>query len=237
MVNLIEKLQKMETVDHCTRETANTKWRFDKPSNVTDFAALLEDIPMGCKDTVLHETLSKYHNVNCLISREIRDNPTMTTSVCFEHFFYIWMETISWKSRLEKFSILVAFNARKVIPQNFKLFDIPKVEEMLQLSIFPLEIDSVDGELFGEFACQSIQKFDKSVKLLCYNNYICYINNINTLFKAFRCNTCETFLSKTSNLKRLLVTCSERVKRFYPNNVNEQRGTIFEKTILNQNPV
>ena len=107
--------------------------------------------------------------------------------------------------------------------------DVPKVEELLQLNIFLYDIDFVDGELIGELARRSIQKFEKSVKLLRYNNHICYVNNINALFQAFRCTTCDTFFSKTGNLERHLVTCSDRVEHIYPKNVYEQRETLFEK--------
>ena len=87
----------------------------------------------------------------------------------------------------------------------------------------------MDGELIGELARRSIQKYEKSAKLLRYNNHICYVNNINTLFKAFRCITCDTFFSKTGNLERHLVICSDRAKHIYPMNVYELRETIFEK--------
>ena len=87
----------------------------------------------------------------------------------------------------------------------------------------------MDGELIGELARRSIQKYENSVKLLRYNNHICYVNNINSLFKAFSCTTCDTFFSKTGNLERHLVTCSERVKHIYPKNVYELRETLFEK--------
>ena len=50
--------------------------------------------------------------------------------------------------------------------------DIPKVEEMLQFKIFLYDIDFVDGELIGELARRSIQKFEKSVKCVRYNNHI-----------------------------------------------------------------
>ena len=43
---------------------SNTKWRFFKPTNLTHFAALLRDIPMGCKDAVLPESFLKHHTVN-----------------------------------------------------------------------------------------------------------------------------------------------------------------------------
>ena len=87
----------------------------------------------------------------------------------------------------------------------------------------------MDKELIGELCRRSIQKYEKSVKLLRYNNHICYVNNINALFKAFRCTTCDTFFSKKENLERHLVTCSDRVKHIYPKNCYELRETLFEK--------
>ena len=99
----------------------------------------------------------------------------------------------------------------------------------MQLNIFRYDIDFVNGELIGDLCRRSIQKYGKSVKLLRYNKHICYVNNINALFKAFRCTTCDTFFSKTGNLERHLVTCSECVEYFYPKNVYELRETLFEK--------
>ena len=104
---------------------------------------------------------------------------------------------------------------------------IPKVEDLLQLNIFLYEIDFVDGELIGELARRSNQKFENSVKLLRYNNHNCYVNNTNILFKAFRLTTCDTFFSKTGNLERYWVTCNDRVKHIYANKVYELRETLF----------
>ena len=66
ITNLKKKLQKMDIVDLRTRERANTKLKFYKLTNLTVFAALLKDVPMGCKDSVLPESLLKIQNVNCL---------------------------------------------------------------------------------------------------------------------------------------------------------------------------
>ena len=107
--------------------------------------------------------------------------------------------------------------------------DIPKVEELLQLNIFLHDIDFVDGELIGELARRSIQKIEKRVKLLRYNNDICYVSDMNSFFKSFRCSTCDTIFSKTGNSERHLITCRERVKHIYPKNVYQLRETLFEK--------
>ena len=73
--------------------------------------------------------------------------------------------------------------------------------------------------LIGELAGGSIQKFEKTVKLLLYNNQISYVSNMNSIFKSFRCSFCDRIFSKTGNVERPLITCSERVKHIYPKNV------------------
>ena len=41
--------------------------------NVTNFAALLKNIPMRCPDSVISETLLRHKEVNCLLSNKDRD--------------------------------------------------------------------------------------------------------------------------------------------------------------------
>ena len=50
----------------CTKERTINKWRFFKLTNLTIFAALLRDIPMGCKDAVLPESLLRNPSIYCL---------------------------------------------------------------------------------------------------------------------------------------------------------------------------
>ena len=74
-----------------------------------------------------------------------------------------------------------------------------------------------------------MQKYDKSVSLLRYNNHICYVSNIYAVFQSFRCPSCDTFFNRTFNLRRHLSTCSERVKNIYPRNVYQARETLLDK--------
>ena len=232
ITNLKEKLQKMNIVDLCTRERANTKWRFYTLTNLTVFAALLKDVPMGCKDSVLPESLLKNQNVNCLTYEHNTKKP-YKDNLCL---FRALALDLHGNERLEegtfKYFNLFLNNCEEGDPSNFQgvhLSDIPKMEEMLQLNFFLYDIDSVDGELIGELARRSNPKFGKSVKLLRYNNHICYISDLNSFFKSFRCSTCDTIFSKTGNLERHLMTCSERVKHIYPKNDYKLRKTLFEK--------
>ena len=66
MAKLKEILKKTDVIESCTKERSNTKWRFFKLTNLTIFAALLRDIPMGCKDAVLPESLLRNRSINCL---------------------------------------------------------------------------------------------------------------------------------------------------------------------------
>ena len=230
--NLKDGMQKMDIVDICTRERSNTKWKFYKLTNLTIFSSLLKDVPLGCKDTVLPEPLLRNCNVNCLTFERNTRQPYNDNLCLFRALALHLHGNEKLEEETSKIFNLFLNNCGGGDPSKFQgvhMTDIPTVEDLLQLNIFLYDIGFVDGELIGELCRRSIQKYEKSVKLLRYNNYICYVNNINALFKAFRCTTCDTFFSKTGNLERHLVTCSDRVKHSYPKNVYELRETLFEK--------
>ena len=232
MSNLKYRMEKMDIVDICTPERSNTKWKFYKLTNLTIFASLLKDVPMGCKDTVLHEPLLRNCNLNCLTFERNTRQPYNDNLCLFRALALHLHGNEKLEEETSKTFNLFQNNCGEGDPSKFQgvhMTDIPKMEEMLHLIIFLYDFDFVDGELIGELCRRSIQKYERSVKLLRYNNHICYVKNINALFKAFRSTTCGTFFSKTVNLERHLVTCSDRVKHIYPKNVYELRKTLFGK--------
>ena len=107
--------------------------------------------------------------------------------------------------------------------------DIPSVENIVGINIFIYDIDLIDGARVGELARRSIKKYEKNVQLIRYNSHNCYVDNINALFKAFRCSTYDTYFQKTGSLECHLVRCSERVKHIYPKNMYRLRETLFDK--------
>ena len=80
------------------------------------------------------------------------------------------------------------------------MIDIPFVEDQLTLNIVLYDIDIVDGNSVEKLARPSLQKNNKTVRLLRYINYKCYVSNINAVFQDFRCPNCDTFLNRTFNL-------------------------------------
>ena len=232
LAKLKDFLNKTDVIETCSGERMNTKWRFYKLTNLTVFAALLKNVPMGCKNTVLPEPLLKNHTINCLTYEENTRQP-YNDNLCL---FRALAHHMHGNQRLEEETSQI-FNSfinkmDGLSPNQFKgvhMNDIPIVEDLLALNILLYDIDIVDGNIIGELARRSVQKYNNTVRLLRYNNHICYVSNINEVFQSFRCPNCDTFFNRTFNLERHLTFCSERVKNIYPRNVYQIRETLFDK--------
>ena len=72
---LNDLLNKTDVIESCNREKMNTKRRFYKLANLTVIAALLKDVPVGCKNAVLSKPLLKNHTISCLAFRENTKQP------------------------------------------------------------------------------------------------------------------------------------------------------------------
>ena len=181
-------LNKTDVIEFCSRERMHTKWRFYKVTNLTVFAALLKDVPMGCKNAVLPEPLLKTHRINCPTYEEHTRQPHNDNRCIFRapalH--------LHWNQRLgEETSKLFNLFINKMDGlsanqfQGVHMNDIPTVEDLQTLNILLYDIDIVDGNIVGELARRSVQKYEITLRLLRYNNHICYVNNINSVFQFF----------------------------------------------------
>ena len=209
------------------------KWRFFKLTDLTIFAALLRDIPMGCEDPVLSKSLLKNHTVNCL-TYEQNTKKSYKDSLCLFRALALHLHGID--KRLEevtsKFFSLFLINSTNPDPSKFQVVctdDIPSVKDIVRINIFIYFIDLIDGAMVGELARRSIRKYEKDVQLIRYNSHICYVDIMHALSDPLRCPTCDIYLQKPGNLERHLVRCSERMKHFYPKNACQLRETIFDK--------
>ena len=64
LVKLKDLLNKIDVIESCSRERLGTKWRFYKLTILTVFAALLIEVPMGCKSAVLPKRPPKNYTIN-----------------------------------------------------------------------------------------------------------------------------------------------------------------------------
>ena len=209
----------------------NTKWRFYKLANLTAFAALLKDVPIESY-AVLPEPLLRNRTINSLTYEEnarqqYNDNLCLFRALALDLHGARRLEEKT--SKLFNLFINEMDGLSRNQCQGVHLNEIPSVEDLLTLNTLLYEIDIVDGNIVGELARRSVQKYKDTLRLLRHNNHICYANNINALFQSFRCPNCDTVLHKTFNLERHLTTCSERVRNVYPGNVYQIRETLFDK--------
>ena len=195
-------------------------------------SALLKEVPMGCKDAVLPEPLLRNKTVNCLTFEQNTRQPYNDNLCLFRALaLHLHGNEKLEENTSELFNLYVQ-NKDGVDPSTFQgvcMDDIPLVEDLVKVNIFLYDIDIADGSLIGELGRRSVQKHPDNVRLLRYNNHICYVSNINVLFQAYRCSSCDQFFNKTGNLERHLTVCKERVKHIYPKNVYQLKETLFDK--------
>ena len=186
---------------------------------------------MGCKDAVLPEPLFKKGKINCLTFEEKTRQP-YNDNLCLFRALALHMHGIQHlEEKTSKLFNLFINKTDGLNPNPFQgvhINDIPTVEDLLILNTFLYDTDIVDGNIIGEFVRRSLQKYKNTVRLLRFNNHICYVSNINAVFQAFRCPNCDTFFSRSFNLEQHLTTCSERMKNVYLRNVYQIRETLFE---------
>ena len=169
MAKLKDALNKTDAIESCSRERINTKWRFYKLTNLTVIAALLKDVPMGCKNAVLPEPILKSHTINCLTFEENARQP-YNGNMCLFRAVALHMHR---NQRLEgETSKLFNFLINKKDGLSADQFqgvhtnNILFVENLLFLKIVLYDIDIVDGNLIGELARRSMQENNNAVRVL-----------------------------------------------------------------------
>ena len=83
--------------------------------------------------------------------------------------------------------------------------------------------------LLVNFRGEMLKCVKKNINLLRDSNHICYVDDINTFFKRFRCPCCDTFIQKAGELNRHVKTCKDKVKHIYPKSVHTLRETLLDK--------
>ena len=185
----------------------NTNWRFYKLTNLVVFAALLRDVPMGCKNALLSEIVLRNGTVNCPMYEENTTQLNNDNLCLFRALDLHLHGTQRVEEETSNLFILFINKMDGLRPNQFQgihMNNIPTVENLLTLNLLLYDIDIVDGDIIGELARRSVQKYENTVRLLMYNNYICYVSNINIIFQSFRCPICHVFFNRTFNLERHL---------------------------------
>ena len=159
IAKLEEFLNKTDVIESCCRKRMSTKWRFYKLTNLTVFAALLKEVPMGCKDAVLLEALLKNHTINCLTFKKntkqpYNDNMCLFLALALHVHEKQWLE----EETSEKLNLFIkkmdGLSADQF--QGVHMNDIPFVEDLLTLNLLLYDIDIAEGNIIGELARGSV---------------------------------------------------------------------------------
>ena len=184
---------------------------------------------MGCKNAVLPFLWNGI--INCLTYEKNTRQPYNNNLCLFRELAVHLHGTQRLEEEISNLFNLFINKMNGLSPDQFqgvRMNDIPIVEDLLTLNILLCQIEFVDGNIVGELAGRSVQKNKNTLRLLGYNNHICYVNNINAAFQYFSCAKCEIFFNRTFNLEQHLTTCSKRAKNVYPGNVYQIRETLFD---------
>ena len=192
---------KTDVMESCNRERRNTKWSFYTFTHLTVFAASIKNVPLGCKDAVLPECLLKTHTINCLTYAENTRQP-YNDKLCL---FRAPALHLHGTRRLEEetselFNLIISKMDGLSTDQFHRVHmnDMPIVEDLLTLNILLYDVDIVDGNIIGEIARRSAQKGENTVRLLRYNNHLCYVNNIKAVFQSSAALNVTVFSTKNS---------------------------------------
>ena len=152
--------------------------------------------------------------MNCLLSN--KDKEPYKDHLCLFRALAMYMnghnDLDSHTSRYFTDVISKSGHDPKIFPV-VSVEDLPVVEEIVQRKIFIYDFNIQKGEYVGELARRIIGRFDKTVKLLRFNNHIIHTNDIDSFFKCFRCPSCDSFFNKSDNYNKHLLRCKDRVKR------------------------
>ena len=189
LAKLKDFLNKTDVIESCSRERMNTKSRLYKLTNLTVLAALLKDVPVGCKNAVIPELLLKNHTINCPTYEENTRQPYNDNLCLFRALALHLHGTQRLEEETSKLFNLFINKMDRLRPNQFQgvhINNIPTFKDLLTLIIVLYDIDIADGNIVGEFARRSLQKNKNTVRLLRCNNNICQVSSINAVFQSFR---------------------------------------------------
>lgn len=233
---LMDRLDDEDFFAHANTSRPNTKWRFHMLTNVTFKATLLKKVPLGCKNTDIPIFIQQSRAVRTLLYNKLSKKP-------FDDNLCMFRAIATHKSdRWEGVEILTAELFEKFLhavgdceKRNFrgvKQNEITLLENITDtnINIYSASKNGNDGHIVGEQVRRSLGLYNDTCHLLQVGKHVCYIVDLQSLFKRYKCMRCSKFFTRQSNLHRhVSANCTEKVRNIYPGKVYNLQQTIFEK--------
>ena len=113
-------LNQTDVIESCSWERTSTKWRFYKLTNLTVFAALLKDVPMGARTQSYPNLCLKFTQSTVSRLWKVQDKHITTTCASFVRLLSICMALNDWKKKLQNCSIYSSIKWMGWVPINSK---------------------------------------------------------------------------------------------------------------------
>ena len=121
LTTIQNKVNKQDILEVCTQERQKTNWQFKLITNVTIFAALLKNVPMGCPDSVILEPVLRKNHVTYLISDQNTKQP-YNENLCLFRALAVHLHGTTSLETATSMIFIVFLKNRIVIRNNFVEF-------------------------------------------------------------------------------------------------------------------
>ena len=155
-----------------------------------------KSVPVGCKDVLSPLRLVKRTDVNCptykASKQRYNDNLCLLRAIRMHKTGTKRLEEETSKLLNQKLDINAIVTAEKFRGVSLEVLDI--VERLAEVNFLVSVFQVSDNGTLGQLAEQTLRRFNPTANLLRYNFHICYVTDVNKVFKWFRCSTCDNFL-------------------------------------------
>ena len=155
LAKLKDFINKTDAIEFCSRERMDAKWRSNKLTNLTVFAALLKNLHVGCKDAILPKPPLRNGTINCPTYEENTWQPYNHHLCLFRALALHLQGNQRLEEKTSKLFNLFINKMDGLGPNQFQgvhLNEIPIVEDQPTLNILPYDIVIADGNNIGELA-------------------------------------------------------------------------------------
>ena len=113
--------------------------------------------------------------------------------------------------------------------QGVTLESVNDIEELTELNINIYDMELDNEKLIVVLSHRSINEYSKSIKLLRYQNHICYTKDINAVFNPFHCDNCNNCFQSIQSgvdIYQFVIFCK---RKKYPSSAYLLKETVLEK--------
>ncbi len=215
MVDILEKVESTDIIDHLSQRRPDTKWRFVMAANMRITLFHLLDHPIGAYGPKLPEHLLACNGVVSLLYDNKRN--MMKHPDCFFRCLATHLNNnkVPDKFQTEVDRLKAKYKAMWKLPANFKgdvkLTDLTKLETTFQVRVSVFHMESAETCTVVRRSPVRQKTINGDMKLDLTNKHFSLIRNMAIYCKSWKCTKCDNFITKWAiSLKRHLQDCSGR---------------------------